>query len=210
LIAIDPDIGFSEGAPEPGGGSLFREKLRRLLDGTCPPAEPLASPVGQGVPAAVLIGVLGYGDDPTIILTQRTAHLVNHPAEISLPGGRVEVHDEGPEATALREAFEEIGLAPGKVEILGCLPPSETVSGFLVYPVVGWVELPVDLEPDGKEVEEVFEVPLSFVLDSENHHRGSLFYRGERHHFYVLPYPGRRIWGATAGILVDFARTLTA
>jgi 8-oxo-dGTP pyrophosphatase MutT (NUDIX family) len=201
-------MGSSGGGLEPGGGPLFRERLRRLLHGTCPPSEPTASPAGRGVPAAVLIGVLGHKDEPSLILTQRTAHLLNHPAEISLPGGRIEACDDGPEAAALRETFEEIGLTPGKVEVLGCLASSETVSGFLVYPVVGWIEPPVDFRPDGREVEEVFELPISFVLDSQNHQRGSLFYHGERHHFYVLSYPGRRIWGATAGILVDFARTL--
>ena len=163
---------------------------------------------GRGVPAAVLIGLLGHREGPSIILTQRTADLDNHPAEISLPGGRVEADDEGPVAAALREAFEEIGLSPQRVEILGCLSPSETISGFWVYPIVGWIEPPVDFEPDRREVAEVFEVPLSFVLDPANHHRGSIVYQGECHHFHVLPYPDRRIWGATAGILVDLAQTI--
>jgi 8-oxo-dGTP pyrophosphatase MutT (NUDIX family) len=187
---------------------LDREGLGRLLRGTCPPAEPPVPSTGRGVPAAVLIGLLGHPEGPSIILTQRTADLDNHPAEISLPGGRVEADDEGPVAAALREAFEEIGLPPERVEILGCLPPSETISGFWVYPIVGWIEPPVDLEPDRREVAEVFEVPLSFIVDPTNHHRGSLVHRGERHHFHVMPYPGRRIWGATAGILVDLARTI--
>jgi 8-oxo-dGTP pyrophosphatase MutT (NUDIX family) len=194
---------------EPGGDPVSRERLHRLLDGTCPLAEPPAPPAGWGVPAAVLIGLLGHAEGPSIILTQRTAGLVNHPAEISLPGGRIEAHDDDPGAAALREASEEIGLSPEKVEILGCLPPSETISGFRVYPVVGWIEPPVDFEPDRREVEAVFELPLSFLLDSTNHHSGSVFYRGERHHFPVLPYRGHRVWGATAGILVDFARMIT-
>ncbi len=160
------------------------------------------------VPAAVLIGLIGHPEGPSIILTQRTAELNNHPAEISLPGGRVEADDEGPVAAALREAFEEIGLPPQRVEILGCLPPSETISRFLVYPLVGWVEPPIELEPDRREVAEVFEVPLSFVLDPANHRRESLVRASIRHHFYVMHYRDRRIWGATAGILVELARTL--
>ncbi len=191
--------------------------MSRLLADTCPSAEPLgpagrpSSPLSSAtplVPAAVLIGLLGHPEGPSIILTQRTAELNNHPAEISLPGGRVEAKDDGPEAAALREAFEEIGLPPERVEILGCLPPSETISHFLVYPLVGWVEPPIEFEPDRREVAEVFEVPLSFVLDPANHRRESLVHAGIRHHFYVMHFRDRRIWGATAGILVQLARTL--
>jgi 8-oxo-dGTP pyrophosphatase MutT (NUDIX family) len=199
------------------GCPLGRDELRHLLEGTCPPAEP-SGPTGRPspslpsttplVPAAVLIGLLGHPEGPSIILTQRTAELNNHPAEISLPGGRVEADDEGPVAAARREAFEEIGLPPEKVDILGCLPPSETISRFLVYPLVGWVEPPIRFEPDRREVAEVFEVPLSFVLDPANHQRESLVRAGMRHHFYVIQYRDRRIWGATAGILVELARIL--
>lgn len=120
----------------------------------------------------------------------------------------METGDDGPAATALREAFEEIGLAPDKVELLGCLSPYETVSGFRVYPLVGWIEPPVEFAADAREVEEVFEVPLSFVLDPANHLCDSIIRDGKRHSFYVFPYPGRCIWGVTAGILVDFARIL--
>ena len=200
-----------------GGCPLELDQLRRLLEGTCPPAKPLGmagrplsplSSVAPPAPAAVLIGLVGRPEGPSIILTQRTAELNNHPAEISLPGGRVEADDEGPVAAALREAFEEIGLPPERVEILGCLPPSETISHFLVYPLVGWVEPPVQFEPDKREVAELFEVPLSFVLDPANHQRESLVRAGMRHHFYVIQYRDRRIWGATAGILVELARIL--
>ena len=203
-------------SPGSSGRPPDREELRRLLRGRCPPAEPPGSPgqpespPAQGIPAAVLIGLLGHPEGPSIILTQRTADLSNHPAEISLPGGRVEADDDGPAGAALREAFEEIGLPPEKVEILGCLPPYETVTGFQVYPFVGWIEPPVEFEPDRREVAEIFEVPLSFVLDPANHHRGSIVQAGPRRDFDVLPYPGRRIWGATAGILVELARTLGA
>lgn len=209
-IATEPDSLPEESALERCGRSFDRVELRRLLDGTCPPTEPPAPPSGPGVPAAVLIGLVGHPEGPSIILTQRTADLENHPAEISLPGGRVEVGDDGPGGAALREAFEEIGLPQERVEILGCLPPSETVSGFRVYPIVGWIEPPIVLMPDRREVAEVFEVPLRFVVDPSSHHRDSIVFRDERHHFHVIPYAGRRIWGATAGILVDFARALAS
>jgi 8-oxo-dGTP pyrophosphatase MutT (NUDIX family) len=162
----------------------------------------------EGIPAAVLIGLVAHPEGPGIILTERTAHLANHAAEVSLPGGRVEADDEGPAAAALREACEEIGLDPGKVELLGCLPPCLTVSGFCVYPFVGWIEPPVELTPDPYEVADIFEVPLGFILDPANQQRGSLVVGGVRHEFYVLPYPGHRVWGATAGILLNLARAL--
>ncbi len=144
-----------------------------------------------------------------MVLTRRNEHLTNHPGEISFPGGRVEAEDDGPAQTALREAFEEIGLAAERVEVLGCLPPYRTISNYRVRPVVGWVEPPLEFSPDEREVAEVFLVPLSFVLDPANHRRDSLVRDGKERSFYVLPYPGYRIWGATAGILVMLARTLT-
>jgi hypothetical protein len=94
------------------------------------------------------------------------------------------------------------------VELLGCLSPQMTISDFRVYPFVGWVRPPLELAVDPQEVAEVFEVPLSFVLDRTNQKRGSTFVAGKREDFYVLEYEGRRIWGATAGILVDLARAL--
>jgi 8-oxo-dGTP pyrophosphatase MutT (NUDIX family) len=161
-----------------------------------------------GTPAGVLIGLLGHPGDPQVILTQRTAHLKNHAAEISLPGGRVEPGDAGPEAAALREAFEEIGLPPDRVGVLGCLPPYLTVSQFRVYPFVGWIEPPLEYVIDAYEVLEVFEIPLGFVLDQTNHRWESAVFAGRRHGFHVLDYPGHRIWGATAGILVSLAEAL--
>lgn len=159
--------------------------------------------------AAVLLGVVARPDGPQVVLTQRTAHLRDHGGQISLPGGRLERGESAAEG-ALREASEEIGLAPSKVEILGGLPRYDTVTGFRIHPVVGWIEPPVAFAADPFEVAEVFELPLGFALDPANHRRDSYLRNGERRHFYVLPYRDRRIWGATAGILVNFARLLGA
>jgi 8-oxo-dGTP pyrophosphatase MutT (NUDIX family) len=191
-----------------------REDLRLRLRETCTPAgstgsTPADAPPAPGVPAAVLVGLVAHPDGPRVILTERTAHLKDHAAQISLPGGRIEPGDDGPVAAALREALEEIGLPPENVEILGCLPPRETVSGFLVYPVVGWIDEAVHFTLEASEVADAFEVPLSYVLDPANHRRESLVRDGVLHEFYVIPYPGRRIWGATAEILVDLSRVLT-
>ena len=198
-----------------GGAAADREVLRerlRLAGGALDGQGWLAGDEGHERrtdlrrPAAVLLGLVARPSEPHIILTQRTAHLRDHAGQISLPGGRLEPEDSGPAEAALREAFEEIGLAPGKVEVLGGLRHYDTVTGFRIHPVVGWIEPPVALTLDPYEVAEVFELPLSFVLDPRNHRRDSYDRNGERRHFYVLPYQERYIWGATAGILVNFAR----
>jgi 8-oxo-dGTP pyrophosphatase MutT (NUDIX family) len=185
-----------------------REELRLRLQTTRTPVERFGSLAAPGMPAAVLIALLAHPEGPSVILTQRSAHLRDHAAEISLPGGRIEAGDRGPAAAALREAFEEIGLPPDRVELLGCLAPYETISGFRVHPFVGWIEPPVEFVLDAREVADVFQVPLSFVLDPANHRCGSIDRDGEHHRFWVLSYPGRCIWGVTAGILVDLARAL--
>lgn len=163
---------------------------------------------GSRTAAAVLLALVGHPEGPRVILTQRTAHLRDHAGQISLPGGRLEPEDAGPADAALREAFEEIGLPPGRVELLGGLRHYDTITGFRIHPVVGWVEPPVRLTPDPFEVADVFELPLDFALDPANHRRDSYLRNGEQRHFYVLPYQDRYIWGATAGILVNFARLL--
>jgi len=187
-----------------GEAALGREAIRARLKSIAPPSSV------SGVPAAVLIALLDYPDDPRIILTERTASLRNHAAQVSFPGGRIEESDPDPAAAALREAWEEIRLPPERVELLGCLQPHETVSGFFVYPFVGWIEHPVDLLPDSHEVAEVFEVPLSFVLDPANHRWESKYLEGSCRTYYVFSYPKHRIWGATAEMLVDLAGVLTA
>lgn len=162
----------------------------------------------EPIPAAVLVAVVGRPEGPTIILTRRTEELQNHAGEIGLPGGRVEPEDAGSLGTALREATEELGLDAEKVEILGCLPTYDTVSGFRVRPFVGWVDPPLELRPDEREVAEVFEVPLGYLLDPANHWEEQTIVDGRSRVFYVLEYGGRRIWGATAAILVELASLL--
>jgi 8-oxo-dGTP pyrophosphatase MutT (NUDIX family) len=189
---------------------MDREQILSKLHYACRAEGAPWSAAASTVPAAVLVALVAHPEGPSVLLTERTAHLKNHPAEVSFPGGRVEPGDSSPEAAALREADEEIGLDPGAVEVLGCLPPYRTITDFCVSPVVGWIEPPVAFVIDPYEVAEVFEVPLAFVLDPANHVRESIRWRGEEHGYYILPYPGRRIWGATAGMLVNLARTLNS
>lgn len=155
---------------------------------------------GALIPAAVLFPIVLHAL-PTVLLTQRTAHLRDHPGQISFPGGRVEPEDRSPSETALREAAEEIGLPRSQVEIVGFLPEYRTGTGFRVTPVVGFVQPPVLASPDPFEVAEVFEVPLTFLLDATNHQRQSMHYRGRQREFYAMPYGERFIWGATAGMI---------
>jgi 8-oxo-dGTP pyrophosphatase MutT (NUDIX family) len=156
-------------------------------------------------PAAVLLLVVNHAE-PTVVFTQRTAHLNDHAGQISFPGGRCDEEDCTPERTALREAREEIGLEAERVELLGRLPEYRTSTGFAVTPVVGWAEPPVSFHPDPHEVAEVFEVPLAFLLDSRNHRYESAFYKGRMRKYWAMPFGERFIWGATAGMLVTFQR----
>ena len=189
-------------------GQIDRHGLRLMLQGTCGAVEGEWPAPHLGVPAAVLVGLVARREGPAVILTRRTEHLCNHAGQISLPGGRIEACDAGPAEAALREAREEIGLSPERVELLGCLPPHTTVTGFHVYPFVGWIEELGELAIDRNEVAEVFEVPLTFILDPVNHRRDSLVVDAVRREFYVIPYAGYRIWGATAGILVSLVHIL--
>ena len=158
-------------------------------------------------PAAVLLLVVNHAE-PAVVFTQRTAHLADHAGQIAFPGGRCETEDCDPETTALREAQEEIGLEPGRVQVLGRLPEYRTSTGYAVTPVVGWAEPPLAFTPDPHEVAQVFEVPLAFLLDTRNHRYESAFYRGRMRHYWAMPYGEHFIWGATAGMLVTFQRLI--
>jgi 8-oxo-dGTP pyrophosphatase MutT (NUDIX family) len=174
------------------------------------PAELLPSmETGPGLIAAAVLFPIVLGErEPTVLLTRRTEDLRDHAGQISFPGGRIEASDPSPEYTALREAREEIGLAPRHVEIAGFLPEHRTMTGYRITPVVGLLTPPFELRPDPAEVAEIFEAPLSFLLDSANHQRHSHEYRGETRHFHAMRYERYFIWGATAGIIVSLARAM--
>ena len=160
--------------------------------------------------AAVLVPLIPRGDDIQVLLTQRTAHLKDHPSQISFPGGRVEGGDQDRFETALREAEEEIGLAREHVTILGCLPDYDMPSGFRISPVIGWIEPPFTLKLDPVEVESAFEVPLSYLLDPANHQYRRYEFNGRSRDYLAMPYQGRYIWGATAGMLQRLSQQLAA
>ncbi len=163
-------------------------------------------PPGPLRPAAVLVPIVLREPEPTVLLTRRTDHLHHHPGQVSFPGGRVEDEDASPIDTALRETEEEISLHRAHVELLGCLPQYQTGTGFDITPVVGLVTPPFELQIDPFEVAEVFEVPLSFLLDESNHQRHSAVIRGVQREYYAMPYGEYFIWGATAGMLVSLQR----
>ncbi len=156
---------------------------------------------GKVTRAAVLIPLLLQPNGLSVLLTQRTTHLRDHGGQISFPGGRMDPEDAGPNETALRESEEEIGLERERVEIIGQLPEYLTVSGYCVTPIIGLVKPQAEYVLDEFEVADIFEVPLSFLMDPANHQvRVWQSEQGSRR-FYSMPYEGRFIWGATAGML---------
>jgi 8-oxo-dGTP pyrophosphatase MutT (NUDIX family) len=160
-------------------------------------------------PASVLVPIVLREAEPTVLFTRRTAHLKSHSGQISFPGGRAEPGDSGPEHTALRETREEIGLAAECIELLGRLGDYHTRTGYRITPVVGVVTPPFELNPDRNEVDEVFEVPLDFLMEPGNHQRHSRDFGGETRHFFAIAWRGYYIWGATAGMLVNLQRCLS-
>jgi 8-oxo-dGTP pyrophosphatase MutT (NUDIX family) len=162
------------------------------------------------IAAAVLVPIIARPEGFSVLFTRRTATLKSHSGQISFPGGRAEPGDPSPQHTALREAQEEIGLAPTRVEVLGQLPEYHTRTGFRVTPVIGLIQPPLEVVPDAREVEEVFEVPLAFLLDPANHRRESRQIGARMASYYVIEHQGRTIWGATAGMLVNLYRQLAA
>jgi 8-oxo-dGTP pyrophosphatase MutT (NUDIX family) len=156
----------------------------------------------------VLVPNGAHPEGLTVLFTKRTVHLKAHSGQVSFPGGRAEPSDPTPEFTALRESQEEIGLAPEKIEILARLPDYITRTGFQVTPVVGLLTPPLELVPDPREVEDVFEVPLAFLLDPANHLRESREINGRTVGYYEMRFGPRVIWGATAGMIVNLYRQL--
>jgi 8-oxo-dGTP pyrophosphatase MutT (NUDIX family) len=156
-------------------------------------------------PAGVLVAIWDQPGGARLILTKRSSHLKHHPGQIAFAGGKVDPGDDGPMGAALREAWEEIGLPPDRVQVVGSLPPHETVTGFLVTPVLGFVSGDFEPVPEAGEVEEVFTVPLSHVLDPANFRVERRRWRGTWRRYYAVPYGPYYIWGATARILRGLA-----
>ncbi len=167
----------------------------------------------QPAQAAVLVPLVAR-PEPTLLLTQRTSHLSNHSGQIAFPGGKVDETDEGVVDAALREAEEEVGLARDFVQVLGTLPIYTTGTAFVITPVVAWVRPGFTLVPNEGEVADVFEVPLSFLLNPAHHRRHAFEFEGVRREWFSMPWQDgaieRYIWGATAGMLRNFYRFMAA
>jgi 8-oxo-dGTP pyrophosphatase MutT (NUDIX family) len=169
----------------------------------------LASAAFGGVKAAVLLPVIPHGQGgATLLFTRRTDSLARHSGQVSFPGGRSEADDLTPVETALRETFEETGIAPSFITVAGYLDRYLTGTGFDIQPVVGLLADGYVLLPDPREVAEIFEVPLSFLCDPANRRRESREVGGRHRTFYAFTYQGHEIWGATAAIVVSLAQHL--
>ncbi|MGE5564256.1 MAG: CoA pyrophosphatase [Bacillota bacterium] len=190
--------------------SGLADRLRAAL--ARPPAQPplegdlpeLRAHAGKA--AAVLIAVTDR-QEPGVLLTVRREHMRTHAGQIAFPGGRVEP-DEEPVAAALREAHEEILLDPSAVELVGSIEPYRTVTGYVISPVLGVVPPDLPLKPHEHEVADLFEAPLAFLLDPANQQRRSALLQGRERHYYEILWNGRRIWGATAAMIVNLSRRL--
>jgi 8-oxo-dGTP pyrophosphatase MutT (NUDIX family) len=190
--------------------SALADRLRDAL--SKPPAEP---PLAGDLPelrahaskqAAVLIAVTDRGQ-PGVLLTVRREHLRAHAGQIAFPGGRVEP-GEGPVTAALREAQEEILLDPTAVDLIAAIEQYRTVTGYVITPVLGVVPPDLPLEPHEHEVAELFEAPLAYLLNPANQRRVSALFQGRERHYYEIIWNGRRIWGATAAMIVNLSRRL--
>ena len=167
-----------------------------VLNAPAPEARALAN----ARPAAVLAPIVARPDGPTMLLTLRASNMRSHSGQVAFPGGKID-EGETPLAAALREAQEEIGLDPGAVEPLGWLDPYLTGTGYRIMPLVGVVDPSFTPAINKSEVEDVFETPLSFLMNEANHQRHAREWQGRLRHFYAMPWQERYIWGATAGIL---------
>lgn len=190
-----PHDAFTRALPRRGDHNLNRERF---------PYE------GLGKPAAVLVPVIAHPDGATMLLTQRTSQLRAHAGQVAFPGGRMDPEDATPIDTALREAYEEIGLRPADATPIGYLDPYQTGTGYRIMPVVAIVKpgLTYALNPD--EVDATFEVPLAFLMEPGNREMHQREFDGIMRSFYAFPFGEHYIWGATAGILLNFYERLYA
>jgi 8-oxo-dGTP pyrophosphatase MutT (NUDIX family) len=207
------------GASRPSAGAeSFFDRARARLTLEVPPA--LADPLAKGArgdldldpalwdragvsatkPAAVLVPIVERSE-PTVLLTLRTEALSRHAGQVAFPGGKIDPADESPVAAALREAREEIGLAPTLIEPIGYLDLYLTFSGFRIVPTVARVKPDFTLTVNPQEVTETFEVPLGFLMTPANHQRKTRDWNGIAREYYAIPFENRYIWGITAGIL---------
>lgn len=181
---------------------LGHRRSPELLDG-----DVLETADGDLTPAAVLVPVVDR-PRPTVILTERPLTMRKHPGQISFPGGRIDPGDDGPVAAALREAEEEIALPPHRVEVVGIADLYRTITGFEVTPVVGVVPPDLDLRPQPGEVAAMFEAPLDYLLDPRHQIVRTVQWQGRERRYYEIEWESRRIWGATAAMIVNLSRRL--
>lgn len=194
----------------------LRDRILAALDKTSAPSSDfdlnpdVVLPANRSLrDAGVLVGVVA-GERPTVILTKRSSRLKHHPGQIAFPGGKVDPGDGGPIGAALREAEEEVGLERGMVEVLGTLPSHETVTGFIVTPVLGWIRDEFVAVPEAGEVAEVFAAPFDHVTDPARFSIQSRRWRGSLRHYFTVPWGPYYIWGATARMLRVMADRMEA
>jgi 8-oxo-dGTP pyrophosphatase MutT (NUDIX family) len=176
------------------------ETARRSDDDLNPDAR-IVRPGIDPKPAAVLVPLVPRDGGLHVLLTLRTEHLSRHGGQVAFPGGRIDDTDENPVAAALRETEEETGIDRGFVETIGFLDTYLTGTSYRVIPVVGILRHGFTVNPHAGEVADVFEVPLSYLMNPKHHERHSREWQGTQRHYYAMPYQGRYIWGATAGMI---------
>jgi 8-oxo-dGTP pyrophosphatase MutT (NUDIX family) len=188
-LRFEVPAGLTDASAVPPSGDRGTDRMLQILA--------LERPIR---PAAVLIPVVDH-EQPTVLLTQRSAHLNDHAGQISFPGGKIDATDASPLDAALREAWEEIGLGREFIDPIGYLDLYGTSFGFRILPTVARVKPGFELRVSAAEVDDVFEVPLAFLMDPANHQVHSKEFRGIERSYYAMPFAERYIWGATAGIL---------
>lgn len=184
--------------------ALARDPVEHLIAGDGMTVRP---PALETVAAAVLIAVTDR-PEPGVILTQRPQTMRKHPGQVAFPGGRIDPTDADPIDAALREAEEEIGMSRDHVEIIGLADPYCTITGFEVIPVLSVVPPGLTLRPNPEEVSAIFEAPLAWLLDIENHAEQEIDFQGSQRRFFEMHWDGFRIWGATAAMIVNLSRRL--